>query len=70
MKLNLAGIGSVRDLVHDVRWNSPDLAHEAHRRADAVPGRVFLVPDIPKTDRGKLNRDTVARFCLNESAAP
>lgn len=40
----------------------------AHIRADAVPGRVFLVPDIPKTDRGKLNRDTVARFCLDEGA--
>jgi len=36
----------------------------AHIRPEAVPARVFIVADIPKTDRGKLNRDTVARFCL------
>ncbi len=35
-------------------------------RAEAMPNRVFVVDDIPKTDRGKLNRDNVAQFCSAE----
>jgi acyl-CoA synthetase (AMP-forming)/AMP-acid ligase II len=32
------------------------------------PERWFVVDDIPKTDRGKINRDTVAAVCLNGGA--
>lgn len=31
---------------------------------EKTPERWFIVPEIPKTDRGKLNRDVVARHCL------
>lgn len=41
-----------------------------HIRPDAVPSRIFTIPEIPKTDRGKLNRDNVARYCLPEDATP
>jgi acyl-coenzyme A synthetase/AMP-(fatty) acid ligase len=34
-------------------------------RPEAVPGRIYLVDNIPKTDRGKLNRANVAEFCLS-----
>ncbi|NIZ00152.1 class I adenylate-forming enzyme family protein [Thalassospira lucentensis] len=30
------------------------------------PDRWFVVDGIPKTDRGKINRENVANFCLNE----
>jgi acyl-CoA synthetase (AMP-forming)/AMP-acid ligase II len=33
-------------------------------RRDAVPQRWFMVDEIPKTDRGKLNRDKVRAACL------
>lgn len=33
-------------------------------RPEAVPKRMFIVPEIPKTDRGKLNRDNVANQCV------
>jgi oxalate---CoA ligase len=33
-------------------------------KRDAVPQRWFLVAEIPKTDRGKLNRDKVRAACL------
>lgn len=42
----------------------------AHIRPDAVPGRVFVVQEIPKTDRGKLNRANVAEFCLAQKQTP
>ena len=38
-------------------------------RPDAVPARIFTIDEIPKTDRGKLNRDIVARFCTGETSA-
>ena len=41
-----------------------------HIRPDAVPGRVFVVPEIPKTDRGKFNRANVAEFCLGQDQTP
>ena len=37
-----------------------------HIRQDAVPSRIFIVSEIPKTDRGKLNREKVSRYCLAE----
>lgn len=33
-------------------------------KRDAVPQRWFMVAEIPKTDRGKLNRDKVRAACL------
>ena len=41
---------------------------EKRIRSEAVPSRIFLVSGIPKTDRGKLNRDNVAQFCLQEAS--
>jgi len=35
-------------------------------RTECIPERWFVLPDIPKTDRGKLNRDTVKAVCLEE----
>jgi len=40
------------------RWCAERLAREK------IPSRWFIVEDIPKTDRGKTNRDTVAKYCL------
>lgn len=40
------------------RWCAERLAREK------IPSRWFVVDDIPKTDRGKINRDHVAAFCL------
>jgi len=39
-------------------WCAARLAREK------LPERWFVVDDIPKTDRGKINRDTVAKACL------
>lgn len=36
----------------------------ANLRAHAVPERWYEVPEIPKTDRGKVRRATVRDFCL------
>ena len=33
-------------------------------RRECVPERWFIVDQIPKTDRGKINRDTVRETCL------
>lgn len=33
-------------------------------RPDAVPEKWFFIPEIPKTDRGKINRAMVREFCL------
>lgn len=33
-------------------------------RNEAQPRKLFYLDEIPKTDRGKLNRDNVAAFCL------
>jgi hypothetical protein len=38
----------------------------ARIRPEAVPGRMFPMAEIRRTDRGKLNRDNVARFCLGD----
>ncbi len=35
-------------------------------RRESVPEKWFLVPDIPKTDRGKVNRQNVMAYCLNQ----
>ncbi len=35
---------------------------------DAVPDKWFFVTAIPKTDRGKINRETVLHFCLQQKA--
>jgi acyl-CoA synthetase (AMP-forming)/AMP-acid ligase II len=39
-------------------------------KRDAVPQRWFMVAEIPKTDRGKLNRDKVRAACLPGENAP
>jgi acyl-CoA synthetase (AMP-forming)/AMP-acid ligase II len=41
------------------RWCASRLSREK------VPVRWFLIEEIPKTDRGKMNRDVVARHCLS-----
>lgn len=38
-------------------------------RAEAVPRKIYIVDTIPKTDRGKINRDTVARYCTSLGVA-
>lgn len=37
-------------------------------RSECVPERWFVVSEIPKTDRGKLNRDRVRNFCMEKPA--
>ena len=39
-------------------------------RREAVPERWFIVEQIPRTMRGKVNRDAVRRQLIGESAAP
>jgi acyl-CoA synthetase (AMP-forming)/AMP-acid ligase II len=34
-------------------------------RRDAVPAKLFVLPILPRTDRGKLNRDVVRQACLD-----
>jgi acyl-CoA synthetase (AMP-forming)/AMP-acid ligase II len=41
------------------RWCTERLSREK------VPVKWFLIEEIPKTDRGKMNRDNVARHCLS-----
>lgn len=44
---------------------SPFRAWTAERiRQECVPEHWFVVQEIPKTDRGKLNRERVRRFCM------
>ncbi len=38
----------------------------ARIRGDCVPERWFVLDEIPKTDRGKINRDNVRRACTGE----
>jgi acyl-CoA synthetase (AMP-forming)/AMP-acid ligase II len=38
-------------------------------RRDAVPSRLFVLSVLPRTDRGKLNRDQVREACLAASPA-
>jgi len=40
----------------------------ARLHAAAVPERWFEVSEIPKTDRGKIRRDSVMRYCLAQQA--
>lgn len=35
-----------------------------HIRREAVPARIFVLDELPRTDRGKLNRDRVRAACL------
>jgi acyl-CoA synthetase (AMP-forming)/AMP-acid ligase II len=46
------------------RWCADNLSREK------VPTRWFIVDEIPKTDRGKLNRDVVAEHCLESANGP
>ncbi len=34
-------------------------------RRDAAPAKLFVLPALPRTDRGKLNRDVVRQACLD-----
>lgn len=38
-------------------------------RREAVPRKIFIVDQIPKTDRGKINRDRVAAYCQDKADA-
>jgi acyl-CoA synthetase (AMP-forming)/AMP-acid ligase II len=38
----------------------------ARIRPDCVPEKWFILQDIPKTDRGKINRATVREACLTK----
>lgn len=38
-------------------------------RAEAVPRKIHIVDQIPKTDRGKINRDKVAAYCASLEGA-
>ena len=38
-------------------------------KRESVPERWFIVSEIPKTDRGKINRDRVRDYCLAKGAA-
>lgn len=59
-----AGGDDDRDMVKALRtWCSERLSREK------VPEKWFVVDDIPKTDRGKINRDVVARHCLAQADA-
>ena len=35
-------------------------------RPDGIPEKWFIVNEIPKTDRGKINRGVVREYCLKE----
>lgn len=35
-------------------------------RPDGIPEKWFLIDEIPKTDRGKINRGVVREYCLNK----
>lgn len=54
-----SGDGSQVDVRALRRWCAERLAREK------IPSRWFVVDDIPKTDRGKINRDNVAAHCLD-----
>jgi acyl-CoA synthetase (AMP-forming)/AMP-acid ligase II len=41
-------------------WCSDNLVHEK------VPEKWFILEEIPKTDRGKINRNLVAEVCLKK----
>lgn len=43
------------------RWCAPRLVKEK------LPDRWFVVPDMPKTDRGKIDRDVVVSRCLKQT---
>ncbi len=49
--------GGTLDLAELKRWAAGRLAREK------LPERWYVLDEIPKTDRGKINRDTVARAC-------
>jgi long-chain acyl-CoA synthetase len=36
-------------------------------RRESVPEKWYIVPEIPKTDRGKINRQRVMAYCLERS---
>ena len=59
IRLRDGSVLTAQELVH---WVRPRI------RREAVPNHVFLVAEIPKTDRGKLNRDRVATCCLGGAA--
>ena len=37
---------------------------QEHLVREKIPEKWFILDDIPKTDRGKINRDVVASVCL------
>ncbi len=58
----VVGNGSDLDASTLVEWMSPLI------RKDAIPEKWFFVSEIPKTDRGKINRDNVRNVCLEQDA--
>ena len=49
--------------------NLSDIQNWCYERLsrEKVPVKWFIEEEIPKTDRGKLNRDRVAEHCLDDS---
>ncbi|MBE7637906.1 AMP-binding protein [Sneathiella sp. P13V-1] len=45
------------------KWMTPLI------RKDAIPEKWFFVTEIPKTDRGKINRDNVRNVCLEQDTS-
>ena len=41
---------------------------KAHLAEPKMPGRWWLVQEIPRTSRGKINRDNVRDACLGQDA--
>lgn len=63
-------VGVAVCLVDDAKAEITDLKAWCRERLvkEKNPDRWYLVDEIPKTDRGKINRDTVAAVCLQLKA--
>jgi acyl-CoA synthetase (AMP-forming)/AMP-acid ligase II len=61
-------VGLAVTLAEAATVTSKDLLQWASERIrpEALPKKVFIVDDIPKSPRGKVNRSDVAAFCLGE----
>tara|TARA_Y100000590_G_scaffold464118_1_gene632764 strand:- start:2488 stop:3948 length:1461 start_codon:yes stop_codon:yes gene_type:complete len=62
-------IGVAISFINDSEQNLSDIQNWCYERLsrEKVPVKWFIEEEIPKTDRGKLNRDRVAEHCLDDS---